>query len=151
MLLDQHLVFVVCLNLLQLICSIFWNRDNLINIHNPGQNISRQVIIIPSPSTKFQCWNGNSFPRTTNIEFWWREFFDFISDMCFNFCQTCLVIFAQDCLYLKRNKQGTRKVKRKKSFEQSKLYNFKKSTFEGLATYQKHLEPQLAMYIYAFS
>ena len=39
-------------------------------------------------------------------------------------------------------------MKRKKSFEQSELYNFKKSTFEGLATYQKHLEPQLAMYIY---
>ena len=40
----QHLVFVVCLNQLQSICSILWKRDNLINIQLCNHQIFNWLI-----------------------------------------------------------------------------------------------------------
>ena len=73
------------------------------SLDNPGQNISRQVIIIPSPCPQFQCWNDKSISRTLDNEFGGQGFFDFISDTRFNFFQTCLVICGQDCTFPWKN------------------------------------------------
>ena len=60
MLLDQHLVFAIYLNLLQLICSIFWNRDNLINIITlTCRNLSNVPCVLKS---FFSGWSKKFLP-----------------------------------------------------------------------------------------
>ena len=68
-------------------------------IYNPGQNISTQVIIIPSPCPQFQC------SRATNIGFGGQGF---LISFQITFFKTYLVIFDPDCLYFETNKQKTR-------------------------------------------
>ena len=41
LLLDQHLVFVFCRNILQLTCNIFWNRSILLSIQFSNQHIDQ--------------------------------------------------------------------------------------------------------------
>ena len=63
MLLEQHLVFAIYLNLLQLICSIFWNRDNLINIITlTCRNLSNVPYVLKS---FFSGWSKKFLPSIT--------------------------------------------------------------------------------------